>query len=658
LPSIFPTQEKVAEKLLDMVKEKLQANSHLNIDLFQDFKFLILLPNRVSLEEQTKDRMKREDCFTKSDLENVVRICPSSENMKNKWNEFIKEALECPNTWYLIVHDECHWAAGQKGTFNFLGFDKGDYHFPEGKLLPNLFTLMVSATPYNFFTSPQLKSEDILNWNDYLQSEQITNDYQGITSLRQQDKIESIDLENIEGKENIEKHFASVLLNGFSKEFIYTLLDYLSALQPHADQFQTHQTVSRSMEKCIKEKKIVVVRLESAFDEIRQTEVAKQAVKTVASDQNVKLEVLVNSSSEDNTVGDQIAHDEHKDIVLKNLQKKNLNMTSLNKLQLADLKDIPAIVFIIEQCRMGDTFPSTCVCFDLRPRYLQPVKDFTSIIQDVGRAFGYGERPTLLLSPKADEFLKTIWDNQSQGISWENLKNQLTKVVLGKNMSRRPEFKGTSENACNLAAKNEQQQALELSISDLNSHCDFLMLSDFLEGDQDSLSEWSNLETEEDTQTEQPKEVVRLFQDIYQADSKQPVFLYNLKLTGEESAFQHRIILKAEPQIGKTGSFLHLITMLCRLLRYQGTESRQTLPFQQTIKNLREYSKEFYEERTTQQIKSHFQTPEGRLEYRDYMKKIQYAREKREKDKVLEPSKWAALCVIDDLKKNNPGSIS
>jgi hypothetical protein len=55
LPSIFPTQEKVAEKLFDMVKEKLQANSHLNIDSFQDFKFLIFLPNRVSLEEQTKD---------------------------------------------------------------------------------------------------------------------------------------------------------------------------------------------------------------------------------------------------------------------------------------------------------------------------------------------------------------------------------------------------------------------------------------------------------------------------------------------------------------------------------------------------------------------------------------------------------------------------
>ena len=144
------------------------------------------------------------------------------------------------------------------------------------------------------------------------------------------------------------------------------------------------------------------MRLESAFDEIRQTEVAKQALKTIALNQNVKLEVLVHSSSEDNTIGDQITHDEHKDIVLKNLQKKNLNITSLNKLQLADLKGVPAIVFILEQCRMGDTFPSTCVCFDLRPRYLQPVKDFTSIIQDVGRAFGYGERPTLLLSPKAD----------------------------------------------------------------------------------------------------------------------------------------------------------------------------------------------------------------------------------------------------------------
>ena len=36
---------------------------------------------------------------------------------------------------------------------------------------------------------------------------------------------------------------------------------------------------------------------------------------------------------------------------------------------------------------------TTCTAFDLRVWYVNPVKDFTAIIQDVGRAFGYGARP-------------------------------------------------------------------------------------------------------------------------------------------------------------------------------------------------------------------------------------------------------------------------
>ncbi len=86
------------------------------------------------------------------------------------------------------------------------------------------------------------------------------------------------------------------------------------------------------------------------------------------------------------------------------------------------LDNTSKIIFIIDQFRMGDTFPKTCICFDLRARYLFPVTDFTSIIQDVGRAFGYAKRPRLLLSEQANDFLTEIWDAKTGYISWESLK--------------------------------------------------------------------------------------------------------------------------------------------------------------------------------------------------------------------------------------------
>ena len=439
-------------------------------------------------------------------------------------------------------------------------------------------------------------------------------------------------------------HFSSAILNEFLEDFICTLLDYHTALHSNlnreiipGEKLEASEFVSQSIAKCIKENKLIVERLESAFDDIRQSEVAKQVVEHAVTKKKLKLEVIVDNSSKDFDVCSQLKNENFRETVLQNVKHRTGNSSSSN-IQIADLKGVPAIVFIIEKCRMGDTFPSSCVCFDLRSRYLQPVKDFTSIIQDVGRAFGYGERPFLLLSPEADEFLEKIWNNESEGISWENLK-KLLDVNLGKNMKRKQETK----NKCDKFARMRQANFY----SQRQNFISEIIFSDLREVDNESLDEWNNPENDE-TETEQPEEIVRLFQEIYQADPKQPVFLYNLNLS--EETFKHRIILKAEPQIGKTGSFIHLILELCKLLRPEETASK---PLQ--FKNLVELTKEFYEERTTANIKSMFSTPEGKLKYRYYMKEIQKKREIRKNNGILEPSEWAAFCVVDDLKKNNSG---
>jgi hypothetical protein len=49
-----------------------------------------------------------------------------------------------------------------------MGFqDNGDYHLYNGGQMLNLLTLMVSATPYNFFTSSVLQADDLPMWNEF-----------------------------------------------------------------------------------------------------------------------------------------------------------------------------------------------------------------------------------------------------------------------------------------------------------------------------------------------------------------------------------------------------------------------------------------------------------------------------------------------------------
>jgi hypothetical protein len=649
--TIFPQQEKIGDGIFQMILSKLGFDSDLSLKTkFKDFKFLILLPKFVSLEKQTKARIKREESLNKDDAISIVRICTSSSEMKEKWKNFIVEAKTNEEVFYLIIHDECHWAAGHKQeAYNFLGFDKGDYHFHEENILPNLFTLMVSATPYNFLTIESIQ-EHILNWSYFLKENGVTNDYNGITSLRVEQKIKPGIIrntsKNANWKEDMYAHFSSAILNGFSEEFICCLLDYHTALHTQSNQEgnqcknPSNEIVTQSIEKCIKENRLIVVRLESAFDEIRQSEVAKQVIEEAIKKQNLQLEVIVDNSSKDFDVSSQLKNENFKMTVLQNVKHRTGNSSPSN-IQIADLKGVPAIVFIIEKCRMGDTFPSSCVCFDLRSRYLQPVKDFTSIIQDVGRAFGYGERPFLLLSPEADDFLTKIWNNDSEGISWENLKD-LVDVNLGKNMIRRTEPK----------MKQKIQPAAEyFQQKDLVQSYDFL---DLLGDECDSHADWTMFESD-DLETEKPEEIVRMLQEIYQTDPKNPVFLYNLKLT--EETFKHRIILKAEPQIGKTGSFIHLIKKFCQLLRSNDIPTRnKVLPVsvltEQNEGGLLHFTNSFYKKMSTEEIKKEFATETGRTKYRNYMKGVKYARKKRKTDGILEPSKWAALCLIDGLQKN------
>ena len=190
-PKAFHDQTLVGAKLLETMKKKLNPDGEDLQKSFDSFTFVYLVPNRISLEDQTKKRVKNffEELKMKKVDDMVIRIVPS-KSMKEKWSNVTEKVRTNPKTLFIVIHDECHYAAGHgKITSEFLGFGKcipddckskkckdsncrkseclsQDYHFENGEIIPNLFTVMVSATPYSFLVIPKVTSDHIINWKE------------------------------------------------------------------------------------------------------------------------------------------------------------------------------------------------------------------------------------------------------------------------------------------------------------------------------------------------------------------------------------------------------------------------------------------------------------------------------------------------------------
>ncbi len=75
-----------------------------------------------------------------------------------------------------------------------------------------------------------------------------------------------------------------------------------------------------------------------------------------------------------------------------------------------DLVHLPILLVVIEKCRMGDTLPENFKYFDLRCRYTEENGKqtiYSSLLQDIGRAFGYGQRPTVFITKFIKEKLES-----------------------------------------------------------------------------------------------------------------------------------------------------------------------------------------------------------------------------------------------------------
>jgi hypothetical protein len=595
--TFHPPQILIGEEILKHLEEKMKENFH----NFENFEFVFLVPDRISLEDQTKERVKQDlRSFCKNGATNhddiVIRINTTSVEMKNKWSNLMEKVKENPNTLFILIHDECHWAAGHgKRSATFMGFGKcdptkcheeqcdfqsclksecksQDYHFRDLKLIPNLFTIMVSATPFNYLVIPNLKEHDIVDWKAVVKLNQkgtnnISKAYQGLTELRRQKKIKSYPT-----KPN------TLRINGFSPELIGVLVEYASALSgspcPNED-------VSNFVRECIENKKLIVLRVSPSSNKLAMTTLAVNVLKMAAERGNIK----------------------------------NLNIFS-DETPIKDLpKDAATIFIIVERARMGDTLPQNFLAFDLRPRYLKTVYDFTTIHQDIGRGFGYGERPTVLLSPEADKFLQDVWNDETDTISKDGFQKVVHRV-LGQNMEKK---ENTEDN------ENSESQ------------------------DEDEFEFGNDL---------------NIIQSTFKPDENNPVFLCRLK---HPQSFDHRLFLKAEPQIGKTGAILSFLFQLSQKVPYKPLASLGPIHFNDNSSAsfsgenpifFKEYTKTVYKTKTLSEIGNWIKTYEGNEKHQQYTKEILNRRKTRKEKEIPEPSQCAAKFLVEDLEDTEKSEIT
>jgi hypothetical protein len=80
---------------------------------------------------------------------------------KNQFDQFKKKVISNPETLFLMVVDECHWGCNLSGIHNTMVNDE------ELSQKENLFTLLVSATPYNVLSDKSRIEEKYLIDGNY-----------------------------------------------------------------------------------------------------------------------------------------------------------------------------------------------------------------------------------------------------------------------------------------------------------------------------------------------------------------------------------------------------------------------------------------------------------------------------------------------------------
>lgn len=366
-----------------------------------------IVPNKISLRDQTIDRLSKFIKKLAQDNKKLERVQPESMVIKlatkKQGDEMVglmKKIRESkPSTTFIFLQDECHWGAGNTSAASY---------FTKRVLSEkNSFVVGISATPNNqliLLCEHHKELNALIEKIVVLESEDYIGREKFIASKHY------IETEIPEKSTTIAKSYLCEI--GFSKpsssqKIVFTETEH----SPQNFKETTREVISQLFDEGL-----VVLSLSSQSD-------AKTFAETFAYFLNKNFpnnDILVCYSISDN--------DEY--VTSANCCCENITFSNLLGTHRA------CLLVVVGRATMGDTFPKNFKYFDLRDKFRTSAITWTPFIQMCGRAFGYGERPKIILHKDA---MKVFMDEKEATKSDlylgsnKNYKNQSSNVNLPQN---------------------------------------------------------------------------------------------------------------------------------------------------------------------------------------------------------------------------------
>ena len=167
-PVVYPKQSQVAEQCFERIQQQVAAGNIGSLDDFEQFDFVVQVPDLNNLFNQTVDRLRgffsdyqrrhSKDFFADPEHGDGASaasfVYKPSENGAEERARALRARIEAePRTLFLFIHDEAHWQATRDGTAGQI------INHDVLRLSRNVLTLFVSATPYNLQTQSSQVSD-------------------------------------------------------------------------------------------------------------------------------------------------------------------------------------------------------------------------------------------------------------------------------------------------------------------------------------------------------------------------------------------------------------------------------------------------------------------------------------------------------------------
>jgi len=571
-PLVYPTQAKVANELFGRIRDRLKTSG--KWDSFTKFRFVIVSPNRCSLQKQTQERLESYMAWLATEtelLDGSVRDEHTANPIQcmeggigftclqagvgkkniNGFANFWKEVTSKPKTLFLLVQDECHWGIPSGGTVDLVINTPSLLH--AASKVGNLVSLQVSATPYNNMAT--VLADNVVEFSQ-------PASYTGMKELLDQNLCHAPHLRYEALLKRVNSNFSGRMDRCMSCTDAALTIDYACALiavatgedRDVAQRFECSPATVSAMRTLVdvrdgkltapEKPSLVVVRMShqgAARFFVKQLTDVRDRLGL----ENAFAVMADLSGSGCPQFAERIAEAEQ--------QKWLPNVTRSSRYSGFDgseaehgrtLHGVPALLVLLDKGRMGDTFPPHFRHFDLRRRYEKQVF-YSTFVQDVGRAMGYGERPEVRLSTRG-----------FQVASDPNKADKVDQYVVSRSTAAEAdatEADATEADATIMEAEQREECGSRQFFEPTpKSMYDILKKMHEMHGLSDKIA--TKLSAKRFV------EVARHFKFNVSADEGEDFFGSSAQFD-KDAALQLRFLLSASPQCGKTGTFLHLIRL-------------------------------------------------------------------------------------------------